>query len=40
MKATYKYHISTVFPQWRCNHIVVKENEKMAKYHFYKQIKE
>ncbi|AMR88404.1 MULTISPECIES: hypothetical protein [Bacillus] len=40
MKSTYKYHISTVFPQWRCNHIIVKENEKMAKYHFYKQIKQ
>ncbi|MCU5408084.1 hypothetical protein OCA16_26440 [Bacillus cereus] len=39
MKSTYKYHISTIFPHWRCNHIVVKESEKMAKYHFYKQVK-
>ncbi|HHX9918357.1 TPA: hypothetical protein ACVTHL_005440 [Bacillus cereus] len=36
---TYKYHISTVFPQWRCDHIITKESEEKAKYHYYKQFK-
>ncbi|EMA6344856.1 hypothetical protein U3450_003912 [Bacillus cytotoxicus] len=39
MKSLYKFRVSTIFPQWRCEHIVEKENETMAKYHYYKQMK-
>ncbi|MGH1093271.1 hypothetical protein ACQVUB_27655 [Bacillus mycoides] len=36
---TYKFHISTIFPHWKCDHIITKESEEKAKYHYYKQIK-
>ncbi len=39
MKSTYKYHVSSILTQWHCNCIITHENEKMAKYHFYKQLK-